>query len=102
MRHPAMMNGGLETEHRDGLRGIVSPPENTTLLDLLARQKAVVTNFDKGVLSLWGQAASDEDLQELERLLLLLPAVKQVDNRLEVTEPVQAPMVRDDVDDDRL
>jgi hypothetical protein len=96
MRHPVMTNG-LETALRGG-----SPPENTPLLDLLTRQKAVVANFDKGVVSLWGQAASDEDLQELERLLLLLPAVKQVDNHLEVTEPAGDRAVREDPDADRL
>ena len=95
MRHPVMING-LETDFRGA-----TPPQNTTLLDLLTRQKAVVANFEKGVVSLWGQASSDEDLRELERLLLLLPAVKQVDNHLEIAEPVEAPAVGEDADDDR-
>jgi hypothetical protein len=95
MRHPVMING-LEAEFRGA-----TPPKNTTLLNLLTRQKAVVANFDKGVVSLWGQASSDEDLQELERLLLLLPAVKQVDNHLEVTEPVEAPASGEDAEDGR-
>lgn len=96
MRHPVMING-LETEFRGA-----TPPENTTLLNLLTRQKAVVANFDQGVVSLWGQASSDEDLQELERLLLLLPAVKQVDNHLEVADPAGNRAAREDPDDDRL
>ena len=96
MRHPVMING-LEAEFRGA-----TPPENTTLLNLLTRQKAVVANFDKGVVSLWGQASSDEDLQELERLLLLLPAVKQVDNHLEVSDPAGNQAAREAPDDDRL
>lgn len=96
MQHRVMING-LEAEFCG-----VTPPENTTLLDLLTRQKAVVANFDKGVVSLWGQASSDEDLQELERLLLLLPAVKGVDNHLEVAEPAGSQAAGEAPEDDSL
>jgi hypothetical protein len=71
-----MFAGGAAGIHRRRL----------TLIGLLARQKHLVADFNNGVVSLWGQAPSDDDRQELERLLLALPSVERVNNQLTIPD----------------
>jgi len=61
------------------------------LIGLLARQKHLVADFNGGEVSLWGQAPSDDDRQELERLLLALPSVERVNNQLTIPDLLPEP-----------